>query len=900
MTNLFLLIFLMNHLPFAAIKYASSNLPDGSSKSSAKALANCLLKKTRTECGILYLKTCHRNHIVPNFIDNWFRHLPPTRKPATRKLKSLKRELLREAIDQQKQRLTHINRDIGFEYLHVTRRCPEEFVHNFLDLLLRMVRAEERLLFQRHGKKWTSLTHCEFPADLYHLTYAPQFPFSHVDVYWCTSSSDRGATAPSYTSAKFINETSTVMPQLVTELLEKGPNFRLPHNLDNKFMDGIELALEVLTYKLRWFFVAQKNSWTTSYNSPIPFQKNSVKLPPKMPFEKEKDLMLLKQQIMCAAKEEIDNVSKNKNFRKIKKQVALTKQFFKDNNLSAVPSDKTQKLVVVDSNNYTERGRKILADTETYQPIPKSRQHIISNQANKIMKSLGKAFPRNDLSKLLTTGSSPATFYCFIKDHKEPNEDGYPLRPIASVNNTATQKVDWLVSKIISQLIEFVPSNIKNAEELTSKLTTLDPDLLTENHCFVSLDAIKLYPSIPISFGILAVMELAETHWHEIDNYGTSTTELEKALKFISYNYEIEFDNNVYLQKKGCPMGAHFAPPFAIITLHKIETEALKLITIKYDKPKIYARYIDDIFLGPVERNTVFFNDLLKSFNAVNDAIQFTIEVPEVGKPLNFLDLAIYIKKQEVKYTWYSKECHSNITLKPDSWLPRHVKTNFVTNRVRQIALKCSDDKMQSAAFKKLKQRFRTNGYKNVNFQKIIRHKNKTPELNNFVLLQTGFINDRFNNKIHKILKHYDLPIKNISKPHYKISQCLGPIKKKEKHANCDICNRLPENNYCYERFVVYKITCKHCNNFYIGETCRPFHQRFNEHRRSLQSRDQKSALSDHVIEAHSDLADVTPDDFLFTYLAKFRTPVETRISEARFIDLLQPSLNRRIEKAQW
>ena len=73
-----------------------------------------------------------------------------------------------------------------------------------------------------------------------------------------------------------------------------------------------------------------------------------------------------------------------------------------------------------------------------------------------------------------------------------------------------------------------------------------------------------------------------------------------------------------------------------------------------------------------------------------------------------------------------------------------------------------------------------------------------------------------------------------------------------------------------------------------------------NEHRRSLQSRDQKSALSDHVIEAHSDLADVTPDDFHFTYLAKFRTPVETRISEARYIDSLQPSLNRRIEKAQW
>ena len=97
----------------------------------------------------------------------------------------------------------------------------------------------------------------------------------------------------------------------------------------------------------------------------------------------------------------------------------------------------------------------------------------------------------------------------------------------------------------------------------------------------------------------------------------------------------------------------------------------------------------------------------------------------------------------------------------------------------------------------------------------------------------------------------------------------------------------------------MYKITCNLCKKFYIGETSRPFRLRFEEHRRSLQGGDGRSALSEHAIHDHFDLS-LTADDFYFSFVAKFRTPVEARISEARFIDVLKPQLNRRLEKAQW
>ena len=93
-------------------------------------------------------------------------------------------------------------------------------------------------------------------------------------------------------------------------------------------------------------------------------------------------------------------------------------------------------------------------------------------------------------------------------------------------------------------------------------------------------------------------------------------------------------------------MGAHFAPPFAILVMHKIETSALDLLKEKYNfVPKLFKRYIDDIILGPIN-NLDFTKTILATFNEINPDIQFTIEIPENGKPLNFLDISVFANKK--------------------------------------------------------------------------------------------------------------------------------------------------------------------------------------------------------------------------------------------------------------
>ena len=313
-----------------------------------------------------------------------------------------------------------------------------------------------------------------------------------------------------------------------------------------------------------------------------------------MPPEKEIELCALKREIEKATQEEICKIRKTYKYRENQNIIRKTKNFLSENNLAAVRSDKCNRIVITDKTKFEKRVQNILNDENTYRLLLNSKQAQIERQANSLIKSISKNnFNKIETEKLLSTGSKPANFDAFIKDHKAKDEDGYPLRPIASVRNTATEKVDWLVSCILTNLVQYVPANLKNSKELKEILKSVDLNLKSTNPTFISLDVVSLYPSIPLDFGLDCALELAENNWNNIDNMGLTVDQMMNCLKFVCYNYEIQYGDKVYKQIKGCPMGAHFAPPFAIITMHKIETMALSLLKEKTNfSPQVYRRYL--------------------------------------------------------------------------------------------------------------------------------------------------------------------------------------------------------------------------------------------------------------------------------------------------------------------
>ena len=412
------------------------------------------------------------------------------------------------------------------------------------------------------------------------------------------------------------------------------------------------------------------------------------------------------------------------------------------------------------------------------------------------------------------------------------------------------------------------------------------------NRSMPSIYVVVYDPSIPLDFGIKTTIAFAEKHWQSIDNFGVTMAQFESCLKFICFNYEIKFKDKVFKQRKGCPMGAHFAPPFAIITMSQIEEEALERLKNNGMVPKIYKRYLDDILLGPVKADMV--NEILDTFNSIQESIQFTVEVPEENEFLAFLDIAIRIKDQ-IQYKWYVKPCHSDNSLRYESYVPNHIKTNFVRNSIRSVDKKCSSEYLRTEARKKLDCRLKKNGFKN--YGKVREQKRTRQKIDKrSTCLTLDFVNDGLSRKINKIMKKYNFPARVIHKPAKSLAKIFKDKKHKEKHDNCRICDHLPNNFTCEDRFLVYKFTCKYCSHFYIGETSRPFSCRYKEHERSIKQKSLTSALAEHAHEAHNNRS-IFITDFDLDILRRCRAPVETRLAEARAITVQRPQLNRKHEK---
>jgi hypothetical protein len=554
----------------------------------------------------------------------------------------------------------------------------------------------------------------------------------------------------------------------------------------------------------------------------------------------------------------------------------------------------------------------MLENTDNYKYRKQSKCKQIEKQANCLIKNITKnKLDKSSYEKLISTGSQPANFATLIKDHKKITETGFPLRPLASTINTPTNKIDWLVSRILNQLLIFIPSYIRNTDHLIEKLKNVSVASLSGT-IFVSLDVVNLYPSIPISEAIKAVLEFASSFWDSIDTFGFSMEELGRCLTFISYNYEVQFQEKTYLQIKGCPMGAHFSPPFAIIFMHKIETEALTMLNNFHNIfPQLYSRYIDDIIIGPFPRDNDVFRIILEVFNNINSNIQFTMEIPGETTKLNFLDITIMVTDTKIEFEWYRKSCHSGILLREDSHVPQHVKRNFITSTIRRIENRCCNDEVKRNNIAKFKNSLKNNGYGDnqvwhytTKNKRIMKQKNTGNSRNNF-MTKTPFvmhyINEKMNRSINKLIRKYDLDVRLVSKPGISLENILKKKIKKGVHQNCDICSKLGTGakNNCNARFVVYRYTCNICNKAYIGQTARPFFYRHREHRNSIVNRSYSSALGEHICLEHNN-DNCTIDSFRLDFLEVFKTPIASRIGEAMWINKLKPSMNRRQELVHW
>ena len=94
---------------------------------------------------------------------------------------------------------------------------------------------------------------------------------------------------------------------------------------------------------------------------------------------------------------------------------------------------------------------------------------------------------------------------------------------------------------------------------------------------------------------------------------------------------------------------------------------------------------------------------------------------------------------------------------------------------------------------------------------------------------------------------------------------------------------------YFLKSFLVYKFVCARCNSCYIGETCRHFRTRIDEHVK----KDKKSNIYKHLHNNEECFSSFNTD--CFSILDYAPTQFQIKIKEVMYIDWEKPNLNKQL-----
>ena len=293
--------------------------------------------------------------------------------------------------------------------------------------------------------------------------------------------------------------------------------------------------------------------------------------------------------------------------------------------------------------------------------------------------------------------------------------------------------------------------------------------------------------------------------------------------------HEIKHHNfQVYLllcydQIDGVAIKSPLAPVLANPFMDHYEKEWLS----NYDGVSLsyYTRYVDDIF--PVFNSHDEAKRFFSYLNSRHPNVKFTIET-EVNKVIPFLDVLIDNRNNILNTTTYHKLTYSGLLLNFDSFTSRFYKISLI---------KCLIDR----AFKinntwtgfhndvtKIQETLKRNSFPPVLIDKITKsyldrvhsssdQSNPQSDKTRFYKLPyIGKYSDQVQRKLSKICKQFcedaDLKIVFAS---FKINNYFST---KDK------------TPYFLKSFLIYKFVCARCNSCHIGESCRHFKTRIDEH----------------------------------------------------------------------
>lgn len=595
-------------------------------------------------------------------------------------------------------------------------------------------------------------------------------------------------------------------------------------------------------------------------------------------------------------------------------------------------ADKSGKLVILDTADYLKESYRQLEDRNCYAPQIFDPTHITCEKIEKILLKM-------KIQKIISTANYkyliPAedtktpVFYHIPKIHKPLKQGIHPGRPIISACNGPLKGIAQYIDYHLNPILQKSTTYIKNSTHLLQEIQEIRN--INKNTFLITADVVSLYTSIPHREIIRAVTLTLEARQTP---HNPPTNTILELVNFLLNNTFFEFNEVIYQQIKGVPMGSCASPTLACLFMVHFEQAFLQKQIIK---PIYFGRFIDDVFIiaNDTYQQIISF---LHNMNNEQTHTKFTWSISK--KQAIFLDLRIYKEQQsDNSYTLVSdlfeKKTNIHQYLHYESSHPKHVFKSIIFSQALRIIRIVHDKKNLTHRLRTLAYNLGHRGYPKEFIKQQINKALNTPITNNY----TNTINHNKNKHIkraplvitynrqldnlgsfmhqlfHTVQEHPIIkkqipqpPIVAFKKPknlgnlfiHSQYREYPLNIKPVTHNRRCKMCPQLAHTHTlqstvnsetiqinqtlkCTSPNVIYAIICTKCKQIYIGETGLPLNIRFTQHRYYINLNTPTTPVAKHFQSTGH-----TKEHVSITPIKQITNPERRKNLEKKYINLLQ------------
>jgi hypothetical protein len=468
------------------------------------------------------------------------------------------------------------------------------------------------------------------------------------------------------------------------------------------------------------------------------------------------------------------------------KDYYLIRKWFIDNDIIIKQTDKNLGIAIISTLDYHQHVMDLLSNTQIYSTVTdinfidaiimtysrlldyiRSTRHLSRQEKDFLWEPL--------FNEIILP-----QFHIIPKIHKTP----WIGRPIVSNLNWLTRNLAIYLNNYLEKYAQGIPTTLKDSKEL---IQMLDGKKVCSNTNFFSLDAIAMYTNIPLVRTFKAMRNAGNQSFPEHIIIG---------LEYCCTNNLFQYNDKVYKQLDGIPMGINFAVSFANISVFLI-IESSRLL-LPFRKHIIFwGRYIDDCN-GLWNGSETQFKDFFTTMNSIDSSIQWTIG--EFGKRVVYLDLYAQITDNIINFELYQKPQNKYLYLPFTSFHTLATKKGWIKGELIRI---CRNNSSNSTFIKNtylFAERLKKRGYPEHFFIPIFRNFSYSSRKELLVMDKQSYENvlfsemDKFFRKLMRThhqdaVKKYGIRIEkeetkrlvfsttfNSSVKHLKLKRTLNPV----------------------------------------------------------------------------------------------------------------------------